>query len=437
MTRRLLILPLCVAVLAAGGGCRRKPAPPPKAEAPVIPIARPVEREVTDSVDYTGQTAARDAVEVRARVTGFLLTTDFTEGKEVKKGDPLFEIDPSPYKAQVDQADAQMRLGRTQYDLARANYARAQAEAAKASGSISEEQLQTYKAQAEQAAAAVRLYAANLASAQLYLDWCTVKSPIDGRTSRFDVTPGNLITADQTRLTTIVSLDPMYAYFDMDSRTLQRVLTAITRGDIKAPSKEQQLPVLMGLEGEEGFPHTGTVNFVNNQLNPSTGTLSVRGDFANPLPPWWSPAAGSGVRLMRPGMFVRIRLPIGQQHTAQLVIDRAIGSDQGLKFVYVVGDDDVVQYRRVRTGALQPDGLRVLEPYRVVEGRPEGVRPGEWVVVGGLLQVRPRARIETERVPMPTLGGEAAAGGDRPPPTGNAEGRQGGQGGAARQGGGR
>src|SRR5256885_2337547 len=139
----------------------------------------------------------------------------------------------------------------------------------------------------------------------------------------------------------------------------------------------------MGLEGEDGFPHVGNLNFVNNVVNPSTGTIAIRGVFPNPRP-------GDGRRLLKPGMFVRIRLPIGQPHPALLVVDRAIGSDQGLKYVYVVDAGKKVQYRRVVTGPLEDDGLRVLEPYKPAAGRePEsGVRPDEWVVVGALQQLR-------------------------------------------------
>jgi multidrug efflux system membrane fusion protein len=148
----------------------------------------------------------------------------------------------------------------------------------------------------------------------------------------------------------------------------------------------------MGLQGEEGFPHEGKVNFVNNQVNPSTGSISVRGVFANPRGP-------GGVRLLTPGMFVRVRFPIGQPHPALLVIDRAIGSDQGLKYVYVLDKDNKVQTRRVRTGMLQEDGLRVIEG----DKPGEGVTKDDWVVVGALPQIRPRMEVRTDKVPMPTL----------------------------------
>ena len=203
-------------------------------------------------------------------------------------------------------------------------------------------------------------------------------SPIDGQVSRYYLTLGNLVTQDQTLLTTVVSLDPMYAYVDVDEPTVLRVRRAINAGRIK-PYGTGHIPILMGLQGEEGFPRKGIVDFVNNQVNPTTGSILARGVFDNPLPP-------GGRRLLMPGMFVRIRLPIGQPHPALLVIDRAIGSDQGLKYVYVVDAQSKIEYRRVETGPLESDGLRV--------DHRQGLKPDELVVVGGLQQVRPHMEVQ-------------------------------------------
>jgi multidrug efflux system membrane fusion protein len=182
----------------------------------------------------------------------------------------------------------------------------------------------------------------------------------------------------------------MYAYFDVDEPTVLRVRRAVNEGKTKRP-ESGLLEVLMGLQGEDGFPHRGNVDFVNNQVNPTTGSLSVRGVFPNPLPP-------GGVRLLSPGMFVRIRLPIGQPHPALLVIDRAIASDQGLKYVYVLDADKKAQYRRITTGPLQDDGLRVVE----------GLHADDWVVIGGLQQVRPRMQIRPDEEPMPSMAPQPA-----------------------------
>jgi multidrug efflux system membrane fusion protein len=213
--------------------------------------------------------------------------------------------------------------------------------------------------------------------------------------SRYYLTLGNLVNQDQTLLTTLVSLDTMYAYVDVDEPTVLRVRRAINAGQIK-PYSTGQIPILMGLQGEEGFPRKGTVDFVNNQVNPTTGSILARGIFDNPLPP-------GGRRLLSPGMFVRIRLPIGQPHPALLVIDRAIGSDQGLKYVYVVDAQSKIEYRRVETGALQSDGLRVIT---------KGLKADELVVVGGLQQVRPHVQVKGEQIPMPSMDGAGAESGE-------------------------
>jgi multidrug efflux system membrane fusion protein len=384
MTRRLSALLLACALgtgLIAGCGHQEPPAPPE--ELPVVPVSRPVQRTVTDYVYYTGRTDAVNAVGIRPRVTGYLVQMPFKEGAEVKKGDLLFEIDPRPYQAQLDQAIGQVNLYKAQLKLARTTYARDRAIANRVAGGVSQQQLDQDVAAIEQATAQVNAYEAYTKVYQLNLEFTKVTSPIDGMISRYYLTLGNLANQDQTLLTTVVSLDPMYAYFDMDENTLIKVTRAIEAGKIKVADRA---PVDMGLQGEEGYPQRGYLNFTNNAVNPSTGTLSVRGVFSNPK-------LKNGVRLLKPGMFVRIRLPIGQPHDAMLVIDRAVGSDQGIKFVYVLDRDNKVQYRRVRTGALQEDGLRVVE----------GLKLSDRVVVGGVQQVRPRIKVEPDETPMPTL----------------------------------
>jgi membrane fusion protein, multidrug efflux system len=176
-------------------------------------------------------------------------------------------------------------------------------------------------------------------------------------------------------------------YFDIDENTVLRVRRAVNEGKIQR-YQQGEIPVFIGLEGEEGYPHEGNVNFVNNQVNPGTASITVRGVVQNAKP-------DKGVRLLSPGMFVRVRLPIGQPHDALLVIDRAIGSDQGMKYVYVIDDKNVVQQRRIETAALQEDGLRVID---------SGLKPTDWVVIGGIQQVRPRMTVIPDHEPMPTLG---------------------------------
>jgi multidrug efflux system membrane fusion protein len=408
MQRNTLVLACGLLLLAALAGCRQQTQQAGPPELPVVPVARPERREVTDYVDYTGRVAAVHPVDVRPRVSGYITQAPFKEGSEVKKGDLLFEIDPAPYQAQVDAAKAQVALYEASLRLAQAELARSQRIAQREPGAISREDLERYQAQQSQAQGNVGVAKANLRTAELNLGWTRVTSPLDGQVSRYYYTVGNLVQQDQTLLTTVVSVDPMYVYWDADERTVLRVRTMINEGKIKPRlGTAQAIPVWMALEGETGYPHHGEVDFVNNQVNPYTGTIAVRGEFQNPKPQ-------GGRRLMTPGMFARIRLPIGEPHSALLVADRAVGSDQGLKFVYVLDAAHKVQYRRVTTGPLQDDGLRVIE---------EGVGPDDWVVVGALQQVRPNMEVEPEELKeMPKIpAGKAPAPTQKPqpPPSGD------------------
>jgi membrane fusion protein, multidrug efflux system len=387
MDRGSLLLGFILSLLAAAGGCQANRPKVAPAEAPAVPVSHPLQREVTDFVDFTGRTEAVHSVDIRPRVTGYLVKMPFEEGAEVKQGDLLFVVDPRPYKAQVDQAQGQVDLYQASLKLAKTTLARDRAINSLSPGSVSKQQFDQEQATVDEADARVKAYEKAMEFSKLSHEFTRITSPIDGQISRYYLTLGNLVNQDQTLLTTVMSTDPMYAYFEMDEPTLLRIRRAVNEGKIKQPEKGR-LPVLMGLQGEEGFPHAGTINFVNNQVNPTTGSILVRGVFPNPAPK-------VGTRLLSPGMFARIRMPIGQPHPALLVIDRAVGSDQGLKFVYVVDDKNTVQYQRVTTGALQEDGMRVIE---------QGLKADEWVVTGGILQVRPRMAVRPEKVPMPTLG---------------------------------
>jgi membrane fusion protein, multidrug efflux system len=381
-----LLLVLACSLLVAAAGCQANRAAVAPPEPPAVPVSHPVQREVTDYVDFTGRTEPIHSVDIRPRVTGYLVKMPFKEGAEVKEGDLLFVVDPRPYKAQLDQAKGQIELYKAQLRVAKVTLARDLAINVREPRSISQQQIDQEQAVVDEAQARVKAFEQSTEIYILQYDFTNVTSPIDGQISRYYLTLGNLVNQDSTLLTTIVSQDPMYAYFEMDEPTLLRIRRAINQGKIKQP-KDGAMSVLMGLQGEDGFPHSGTVNFINNQVNPTTGSILVRGIFPNHRPE-------GGQRLLSPGMFVRIRLPIGLPHSAMLVIDRAIGSDQGMKFLYVIDADNKVQYRRVTTGALQDDGLRVIE---------EGLKPDDWVVVGGLQQVRPRIVARPDRIAMPTV----------------------------------
>ena len=397
-----------------------------------MPISHPVQRAVTDYVDFTGRTDAVQSLNVVARVTGYLVRLPFQEGAEVKKGDLLFEIEPEPYEAQVRLGEAQVASNQAQVVFAELNYQRA----LKLNGekAVSQQEIDQDKATRDQAVAQLDAARANLNIYRLNLQYTHVTSPIDGQVSRYFLTLGNLINQDQTLLTTVVSLDPIYAYFDVDQRNLVRIRTAINEGKLRSrraaasagpnlpyekllaaqgatgvigtttvlpsavaalglaalpvPVEPPQFPVLLGMPGDNKYPYQGFINFSNNQLNPNTGSISVRGVFANPKPP-------NGVRLMSPGMFVRIRVPIGPPHPALLVIDRAIQSDQGQSYVYVVSAENKTEYRPIVTAALQEDGLRVVS---------SGLKADDWVIVGAIQQLRPNTEVKTQETAMPSFG---------------------------------
>ena len=288
----------------------------PASEAPVVPVSHPVQRNVTDFVDYTGRTNAKNSVAIQPRVTGYLVKMPFKEGAEVKKGDLLFEIDPRPYQAQYEAAQAQVAQYKASLRYATATNERFTVLAKKTPGAVSERELDQYQALEDQATANLKLAKANLDSAQLNLDWTKVTSPINGKISRYYLTHGNLVNQDMTQLTTVVSMDPMYVYFDMDEPTFLRINKAISKGNI-SPVKDDGEPrpvlsassvgflgstlgqgpllavsaynasttastveILMGLQGEDGYPHRGVVNFIDNQVNPSTGSIAVRGSVS-------------------------------------------------------------------------------------------------------------------------------------------------------------
>ena len=415
---------MAIVFVMAGGvaGCQPGSLPVAPPDTPSVPVAHPIKRDVTDYVDFTGRTDAVNSVNIIARVTGYLVQMPFREGAEVKAGNLLFEIDPRPYQAQLDQAKSQVTLYEAQLELAKKTLVRYEALAASTPGAVSEQALDQYKASVTEAEARKNAQQKSLEVYRLNKEFTRVVSPIDGQVSRYYLTLGNLVNQDQTLLTTVVSLDPMYAYFDMDERTLLRIRTALAEGKIVAYGDKADIPVLMGLQNEDGYPHRGTINFVNNQVNSTTGSITMRGVFLNPrlqMPPSTVVASSASngssnghdvpsssgtserrtFRLLSPGMYVRIRLPLGQPQPALLIIDRAIQSDQGLKYVYVLDAENKAQYRRVTTGALQQDGLRVVT----------GVDANEWVAVGGLQQVRARMEIKPEQVAMPSLARQAEA----------------------------
>jgi multidrug efflux system membrane fusion protein len=363
---------LAGALLALAGG------PALGADEPLrtIPVARPLAREVVDYQDFTGRTEPATSVALRARVSGYLVKVLFQDGAEVKRGDVLFEIDPRPYQAELDKARAGLALAGARLRRAEAGGKRAADLTEKTT--IGPGELDKIAADREEALAGVQAARATLELARLTLDFTRVSCPIDGRIGRRLLDPGNVVKADETLLAHVVGEDPMYACFEVDQATLLRLRRAVNGGRL-----QRAMPVLLGLAGEEGYPHRGTADFPDNQVNPGTGGISLRAAVANPRPP-------GGERLLSPGLSVRVRLATGLPHQALLVADRAVGTDRGVKYVFVVSDKGVLEYRRVSTGQLHGDGLREITG---------GLQADEWVAVGGLKGLRPQMVVRPEKEP--------------------------------------
>lgn len=347
----------------------------------VVTVARPIEKEVTDCSEHTGRTSAVETVEVRARVGGFIDKINFKEGAEVAAGDVLLEIDPRPFKAAVDQAAAELDKAKAALEKANVEWDRLDRLHQKGTASLIE--WATAKAAKSAAEALVASAEANLETQQLNLDWTKVTAPIGGRIGRRLVDAGNLITggtALATPLATILKLQPVYVYFDVDERTVLTFQKMVREGRVNA-ARSGETPVELGTATDEGFPHRGAVDFVDNRVDPNTGTLRVRAVFTNdPL-------------ILSAGLFVRVRFPFGPPHQVLLVAERALGQDQGQDYALVVDAQNKVEYRPVKTGTLH-GGLRVIE---------RGLKPDEWVIVIGLQRVRPGATVQPQQVAMTTI----------------------------------
>ncbi|HXH09466.1 MAG TPA: efflux RND transporter periplasmic adaptor subunit [Alphaproteobacteria bacterium] len=377
MNRRWRLLPLVglVFLLAACQQQQAVPPPPP----PQVTVSQPVVREVVEWDDFTGRLEAVEMVEVRARVSGYLQSVHFTDGELVKKGALLFVIDPRPYQAELNRAQAAFEQAVARYEQARKDFARAQPLVK--SRAISQEEFDTRASEQRQAAEAVQAARAAVEAARLNVEFTQVRAPIGGRISREYVTVGNLInggTGDSTLLTRIVSLDPIYGYFDIDERSFLKY-TQLWRNGTHPVAGRETVPVYLGLANESGFPHQGRLDFIDNRLDPHTGTMTARAIFPNP-----------DLRLV-PGLFARIRVPGSDRYEALLIPDEAIGTDQTQRFVFVVNAQNTVEYRKVTPGPLI-DGVRVIR---------EGLKPEEWVVVNGVQRVRAGVQVEPQRQALP------------------------------------
>ncbi len=384
----------CSAVCASGcsntkANEKSKPAPPE------VYVATPTLQEVTDYEEFIGHTEAVNTVQVMARVTGYLDKVNFQDGDEVEAGKLLFQIDDRPYKAEYDRMAATLEQGKAR--LVRLTKDHDRAVRLIAQNAIGREEYDRINGDFEEGKAAIGVYTAALERAKLDLDFTQVTAPISGRLSRRMVDPGNLVKADETILTSIVSLDPMYVYFDIDERTILKLRRLLAEGKIKS-RQEAVIPVLVGLSDEPESNHPGTINFTDNKVISSTGTLQVRGVMPNPKP-----------RMLSPGLFVRIRLPIGTPHKSILIDEQAISSEQSSKFVYVIRNkaveekdpktnkpvidpatgkpkvtmQDLAFAQTIKVGSLS-NGQRVVT---------EGIAEGDRIVISGLQRVKSGAPV--------------------------------------------
>lgn len=416
MTLRRIVQPAALLVgvvaLAAAAGCRKPPAPAADTGPVLVTVAHPLVDTITLFTDLTGTIEAKESVEVRPRVSGYITEVKFKEGEEVKKDQPLFVIDPTIYKAQVKQAEGQVKNYQAQLDKAKADVARAKEAFEKAAGSKSELDV----AVASQGVAAAQLFTAkaNVEQAEQNLAWTTVTAPIAGRVDRAYQTPGNLVTGTTvsgggtgTVLTTIVSVDPMYAYFDVDEQTVLYYRRMIREGKLKSVQAGAMVDARLRLLGETGYPHQGTLDFISNRLNPATGSLTIRGTFPNPD------------RFLIPGLYAEAQIPASKPFEAILIPQEAVNYELTERVVYVVGPGDRIEARAVRLGPTHR-GLQVVEEGlgKDAAGRTTGLTRTDRVVIRGGQRVEAGMHVEPQPgeikyppppPPVPAPGGPAGS----------------------------
>lgn len=383
MTNNMTFLSILLSVsVLAGCDKANEYAPPPP---PKVTVALPQIQEVTDYLEFTGTTAASEWAEVRARVSGILLSMHFEPGSWVKQGELLFVIDPAEYQADLQAAEAELAAAEAQYNRAKIEYSRALKLFKEKAGA--EAEMVKWRVERDVASAEILRAQAKLDQAQLNLGYTQVSAPIDGRVGRDQVEIGNLVgESEATVLTEITDGDPMYVYFNLNERDLLRVMEMYRvkqREQGIDGSHEPDIPLYLGLADEQGYPHEGRYDFADSGVDSETGTLQLRGVLENP---------GKAPKLL-PGLFSRIRLPLDQRPDMPLVAERAIGNDQRGVYLLVVNAENTVERRSVTTGQ-RIDGLIVIE---------EGLQPQDRVVVNGLQRARPGREVDPEQAEMASL----------------------------------
>nr|WP_314483930.1 efflux RND transporter periplasmic adaptor subunit [uncultured Pseudomonas sp.] len=364
-------VPLAALAVVALGACSKTPDAAQAPTAPKVTVAKVIEQPINEWDEFTGRLEAPETVEVRPRVSGQIDQVAFTEGAQVRKGELLFQIDPRPFQAEVRRLEAQLQQAKASA-IRSANEAR-RGERLRDSNAISAELAESRNSAAAEARAGVDAIQAQLDLARLNLSFTRVTSPINGRVSRAQFTAGNIVTADITPLTSVVSTDKVYAYFDADERVYLKYTQLARQGQ-----RGQTTPVYLGLTNETGNPHLGQMNFVDNQVNPRTGTIRGRAVFDNQRGEF------------TPGLYARLKLVGSAQYDAVLINDEAVGTDLGKKFVLVMDKDNKAAYRAVELGP-KLEGLRIVR---------SGLAKDDRIVVRGLQRVRPGSQVTPEEAPM-------------------------------------
>jgi RND family efflux transporter MFP subunit len=371
----LLLVPVA-AVLLAGCGDTEPPAGPP--EPPEVQVSVPIADTLTDYEVFTGRTQAIQFVDIRARVTGYLEQAPFKQGADVKKGDVLFVLQQKPFQDAVRQAKAVRDQQKAQLAYQDSVYRRNMELIGKTA--VGSEELEQTLATRNSTRAALEAAEAAVAIAQQNLDWSVIRAPFNGRISRRLVDSGNDVMADNTILASLVQVDPLYAYFDVDERTLLHIGHLLPEGKVPADAVKK-FPLMLGLANEkpEDFSHPGTLEFADNRVEATTGTLRMWGTFQN------------HAYDLKPGLFIRIRMGVGQPRPALFIAESALGSDQGRRFVYVINDENKVVYTPVETGQ-RKNGRIAIE---------SGLNGKERIIVDGLQRVRQKMEVNPQSVPMP------------------------------------
>ena len=346
-------------------------------QAPPVTVAKPVVKEIVEQDDYTGRFEAADAVELRARVSGYLEAVRFRDGQIVREGDLLFVIDKRLYQSTLARATAAVNAAQTRLDFARLDFERFERLAR--SGTAPERQLEQTRQTFQQAQADIAALRADQETARLNLGFTEIRSPLSGRIGRKLVSEGNLVSADQTLLATVVSIDPIYLNFDIDERSYIAYTRRVQAGEQQSGRAGAGFDVRAGLLDERDMPRIGRLEFLDNRIDPASGTMRARATFPNK----------DG--LLTPGLFGRVQVPGSNPYKAVLIPEEAIGADQDRRFVWVVADDGSVAIRLIRPGP-RIDGYRIVRT---------GLDGSERIVVVGLQRVRPGGRVTAQTIELP------------------------------------